>query len=318
MGNPDGDNNATCAGTGAQTSLQLEGVDPEIFAEMLRIAKANVDERKRVAKEARDAAVAKCEAIIADLDPKIATLDAKIDQTAEQVKTATRERDEAERTADQIDVEFAEVSHVYEKVIPLKTRYEPLSQKVERLNREISALTEFNEVIKECAADRFEMDSRIHAAGSGNTAIHDQIRNEYISSRRRFYAAKDKCDKALASARIFDYSLFSFENCRADMISWHLNSRTNSRDFDLPEFERLRPQYLAVCVKIPPAEHEEINNRYISVNSKRENVYTVYKDTRTKLVQLEHKLEIQRNKIDELKRQRKEAAAELETLNSTN
>jgi hypothetical protein len=316
MGNPDGTDNATCANTGVETIPVFEGVDPKYIQELMRLAKANVDEREKKEKESRDADIAKCEAIIADLDPKIAELDVKIDETVGQIKTATRERDEAERLIDLSDIEFAEVSRVYEKVIPLKTRYEPIGKEVEKLNRRISALIEFDKIVKECAVDRMKMDSEIHAAGQYNTDTHNKIRKLYDPSKERFYRAASECSKIVRHIQYTTINAGTFEGCHSDLLSWDLDRSTDSRKYYLPEFEKLRPQYQAMCIKFPLTEHEGINNRYISVNSKRENVYEVYKVARAKLVHLERKLERQRDKIDEPKRRRKEAAAELEVLNA--
>lgn len=77
---------------------------------------------------------------------------------------------------------------------------------------------------------------------------------------------------------------------------------------------KIKDQYLAACAKFPEETHDQIESKYMSATSESDRVNALYRNTKVKLIQLEHRLEKERGNLDKLKHRRKEVAAKLEIL----
>jgi hypothetical protein len=77
-------------------------------------------------------------------------------------------------------------------------------------------------------------------------------------------------------------------------------------------------RYLKVYAKFPENTHAQIESGYNAAKAKHERMYSLFNSTRSLFKRLGYMMDRKRNKLDDLKRQRKAAAAELEDLNAIN
>lgn len=119
---------------------QLTEIDGELLQELMKLAAERLTERKRIEKEARDAAINECQRTIDETGPKIAKLDSKIARISEEVAAANCEYTEFEKRLEVLDRDLAEATYTRGRLGKLETKYAAIKLQIDQVRSAIDCI----------------------------------------------------------------------------------------------------------------------------------------------------------------------------------
>jgi chromosome segregation ATPase len=201
--------------------------------------------------------------------------------------------DEAKREADLNEIEFEEVQRVCEKVIYKKNRCNHTKELIASMEKLSNLDEQWTLLLKEQPDDSTERDAKIRDIADACNALWKSYRY-----------------------RVESCSTLTWDEVRVD--SARVSECNKIHDKLVLKLQKHTARYARACTKHPEDTHAQIESRFDAANNERLRIAELVGSGRSTCKRVKIRLDKKRNKLDELKRQRKALAAELESLIGTN